>query len=424
MTKAEIAKTIIDICQKDASFCKDLKGGDPKFFLSQITEDMSEKDFLFAVDRYLATFQVWGHLYFYKKQLSSYIGFHVRRYENSLFITHAEENLPLSKGDEIVAVDGQSIEKTAEKFPEFFKSDLPDRQGERWETVIASADVITVRSEKTIDYSVRTDVERGIGEPSCVCKFLNQDCYYIKLTNFFDEGDISSIANYASKDITCTKNLIIDLRNNCGGSDTVFLPLLKFLLAEDDIKCGKPIFTGEDDILYTERNADGRIKLYKEYLESSTSDEVRGYLIERIEEQTKNKGKGFLPAKPDEFLFPTSGRRSPEKVVVLTDYNCASSAESFVEIASRLQKVTVIGRPTMGVNDYANLTYFDFGEYVLHYPTSRSKAIDRGEGTRGKGLQPDIFIPWTPKHIFEDIDLSIALNWLTASTPKEGKKSQ
>ena len=418
MTKTEIAKTIIDICQKDASFCFDIKGGDPQSFLSEITDDMSERDFLFSVDKYLATFKVWGHLYFYKKNLRIYIGFHVRRYENSLFITQAEKELPFSKGDEIIAIDGLTIEKAAEKFSVFFDCDPSDRQGERWETVIANADIITVRSQKTFDYSVRTDVERGIGEPSCVCKFLNKDCYYIKLTNFFDEGDISSIVNYASKDITCTKNLIIDLRNNCGGSDTVFLPLLKFLLVENDTMFGKPIFTEEDDILYTERNADGRLKLYKEYLESSTSDEVQRYIIERIEEQTRNKGKGFLPAKPDEFLFPTSGTRYPEKVVVLTDYYCASSAESFVEIASRLQKVTIIGRPTMGVNDYTNLTYFDFGEYVLHYPTSRSKAIDSGNGTRGKGLQPDIYVPWTPKNIFEDTELSVAVNWLT-KTNKE-----
>lgn len=412
MTKTEIVKTIIDICQKDASFCFDFKGGDSQSFLSEITDDMPDRDFLFSVDRYLATFKVWGHLYFYKKNLRTYIGFHVRRYDNSLFITQAEKELPFSKGDEIVAIDGLTIEKAAEKFAVFFDCDSPDRQGERWETVIANADVITVRSEKTFDYSVRTNVNRGIKEPSCIYKFIKQDCYYIKLTNFFDEQDISSIVDHASKDITCTKNLIIDLRNNCGGSDTEFLPLLKFLLAENDTMFGKPIFTEEDDILYTERNADGRIKLYKEYLESTTSDEVRNYFIEQIEEQIRNKGKGFLPAKPDEFLFPTSGTHYPEKVVVLTDCNCASSAESFVEIASRLQKVTVIGRPTMGINDYANLTRFDFGEYVLHYPTSRSRAIDSGNGTRGKGLQPDIYVPWTPKNIFEDTELSVAVNWL------------
>ena len=66
----------------------------------------------------------------------------------------------------------------------------------------------------------------------------------------------------------------------------------------------------------------------------------------------------------------------------------------------------------MGINDYANLSRFDFGDYVLHYPTSRSKAIDAGRGTRGRGIAPDIYVPWTPKHIFEDVDLAVAMERL------------
>ena len=90
MTKQEIAKTIINICTHDASFCRDITGGDQRAFLSEITEEMSDKEFLFSVEKYLAMFKVWGHLYFYQKNLRTYLGFHVRRYENSLFITQAD----------------------------------------------------------------------------------------------------------------------------------------------------------------------------------------------------------------------------------------------------------------------------------------------------------------------------------------------
>lgn len=412
MTKTEIAKTIVDICQNDASFCKDLKGGDPGIFLSRITDGMSDKDFLFSVERYLATFKVWGHLYFYQKQRRIDLGFHVRRYRNSLFVTHAEQGLPFSKGDEIIAVDGSPIECVADKFPEFFDGDPPDRQGERWETVISNANRVTVRAQRTFGYAVRTDVERGQGEPSCTFRPLSSECYYVKFTNFFDEQDVQAVTEHASEEILRTKNLIIDLRNNCGGNDVEFLPLLKFLLTENDPMCGKPVFCGEEEILYTERNAEGRIKAYREYLESVTSDEIRNYLLGEIGQQTKNKGKGFLPAKADGFLFPDRGVANPEKVVILIDYGCASSAESLVEIAARLKKVTLIGRPTMGICDYSNLTRYDFGEYVLHYPTSRSKAIDAGMGTRGHGLQPHISVPWTPQHLRTDVDLMTALHWL------------
>lgn len=412
MTKTDIAKTIVHICRNDASFCRDIEGGDPQAFLAEISDDMAEKDFLFSVERYLATFKVWGHLYFYHKQLRRNIGFHVRRYGNSLFVTHAEATLPFSKGDEIVAIDGLPIESAAEKFSVFFDGDPPDRQGDRWETVIAHSGAVTVRAKETFEYPVRTDLGSGFSEPSCVFRPLDRDTCYLKFTNFFDEQDIQAVMDFAAKEILRTKNLILDLRDNCGGNDTEFLPLLKFFLKKEDPMCGKTVFSATDEILFTERNADERIEAYRELLGSTASEEVRRYLLEQIGEQTRNRGKGFLPAREDGFLFPESGTEMPEKVVILTDCHTASSAESLVEIAAKLQKVTVIGRPTMGINDYANLARADLGEYVLHYPTSRSRAIDLGLGTRGKGILPDIEIPWTPQHLREDIDLAEALKWL------------
>lgn len=412
MTKTEIAQTIIDICRNDASFCADVKGGDQSAFLCAVADDMPDRAFQFAAERYLATFKVWGHLYFYQKQSRPYLGFRVRRYGNSLFVTRAEPSLPFSKGAEIVAIDGAPIAAAAETYAEFFDSDPPDRQGERWETVLANAAALTVRAEKTFAYPVRTDVARGPGEPSCVCLPLGPARYYLKLDNFFDAQNISAILDHAANDIERAEALIIDLRNNCGGNDTEFLPLLRFLLSETDPMCGKPIFTGADDILYTERNTAARIEILREHLASAASEEIRKFLRAQIRELKNNRGRGFLPAKPDAFVFPPHGTRRPEKVAILTDCDCASSAESFVEIAARLQKVTVVGRPTMGINDYANLARCDFGEYVLHYPTSRSRAIDSGRGTRGKGIPPDVFVPWTPKHIFEDVDLAVACDLL------------
>lgn len=414
MTKTQIAKTVVEICRKDASFCNDVKV-DPAGFLSHITDGMPEEDFLFAVEAYLAAFRVRGHLYFYKKGAQPYLGFRVRRYRESLFLTHAEEGLPLAKGDEIVAVDGLTIEEAATRFSVLFRGDPPDRQGEGWEALLRHARTVTVRSRTTFEYAIRTDVMRGIGEPSCVAKRLNEDCYYLKFTNFFDGGDVSAVMDCAAREITRTKHLILDLRDNCGGNDTEFLPLLKFLLKENDALCGQPVFPETEDILFTERNAKERTRLYRECLEQASSEAVRAYLSRQLEALTDPRLRGFLPAVGEGIFFPEHGTALPERVVVLTDCDCASSAESLVEIASKLQKVTLIGRPTMGALDYSNLARADLGEYALHYPTSRSRAIDAGRGIRGKGISPNLFIPWTPQHIFADADLSAALALLKNS---------
>ncbi|MGZ7153694.1 S41 family peptidase, partial [Streptococcus pyogenes] len=86
---------------------------------------------------------------------------------------------------------------------------------------------------------------------------------------------------------------------------------------------------------------------------------------------------------------------------------------NFVDIMRQMPKVTVIGRPTMGILDYSNCCVADFGDYELLYPTSRSLAVDAGLGMTDKGVLPDIEIPWTPEHIERDVDLAVALDYLT-----------
>jgi hypothetical protein len=50
------------------------------------------------------------------------------------------------------------------------------------------------------------------------------------------------------------------------------------------------------------------------------------------------------------------------------------------------------------------------------YPTSRLSRIDKGEGMTGKGIEPDIYIPWTPEHLETDVDLKRALQVLASKT--------
>ncbi len=403
MKKTEIAREIVEICKTDASFCRDLSGGDAEKFLRGISGQMGERDFLFAVEQYLASFGVRGHLYFYRKGDDRSIGFRLRRFQDSLFVTNSEKDT-LLKGDEILKIDGASIPETAEKFPDFF-FEAEDRQGEAWEKIISFSKELTVRrGGKCTSYPVKTGIERT-KRPSFEAQKIDENTLLLRFFNFFDEMEMQSFLERNRVEIEHSRFLIFDVRENCGGSDTVFLPLLKYCLKEDDPLCGKPIFSSEEEILCTERNAQNRIKLYQSYLESSASEEVRRYLTERIEEQIENRGKGFVSMKEDNLFFAEQGTCLPEKVVVLTDDGCGSSGESFVQIFKKLDKVTVVGRPTMGFLDYSNLAYCDFGDYVLHYPTSRSRAIDEGKGMRGRGVLPDILIPWTPNHLFEDVDL-------------------
>ena len=90
---------------------------------------------------------------------------------------------------------------------------------------------------------------------------------------------------------------------------------------------------------------------------------------------------------------------------LLTDDRCASAGDSLSAELRCSPKVTVVGRPTAGANDYSNCCVQRYGDFSLQYPMSRSLLIDRGEGKLHRGEPVDVYIPWTPEHIERDVDL-------------------
>lgn len=102
----------------------------------------------------------------------------------------------------------------------------------------------------------------------------------------------------------------------------------------------------------------------------------------------------------------------------MTDVYCGSAGDSFIENCKMSSKVTVIGRPTAGLNDYANLAIQRWDEgFELWYPTSRLSRIDSGRGMTGVGVEPHIYIPWSPQHLKEDVDLAAALRLVDSNLP-------
>jgi hypothetical protein len=73
-------------------------------------------------------------------------------------------------------------------------------------------------------------------------------------------------------------------------------------------------------------------------------------------------------------------------------------------------------------NDYAgwkDKIGWDNPEFFVQkimYPTSGLSRIDKGEGMTGKGIDPDIYIPWTPEHLETVVDVRMALKVLASET--------
>ena len=410
MKKTDIFKDIVWIMTHDSSTVKDCKGGNPQPFLEKITDDMTEQEFLYQVRTYLASFGIIGHISFHDKK-SGPKGFLLRISEQEMFVEEANQDTGLQVGDRILSLDGMSLEQVALQHPNYFISLTPERRYREWADLLLMAEQVTVfRDGQEMSITVRASQQAQ--KAQIFWKELESDILYIRLDNFMDEEAINRLYQECLQKIAETETLIIDVRYNNGGTDSLYFSLLHLGLEEGK---GYDTLDLQDDgmeILYTEGNVDRRLKDFETWLQQENISPDTVKLLEDFRNNLlQNRGKGYVRYQDDQDeLFPgVKGGHYPEQIFVLSDIYCASSGDNFVKMMKDFKKVTVIGRPTLGILDYSNFCKVDYDDYFLMFPTSRWLAIDKGKGMTDKGVLPDIEVPWTPAHFERDVDLDKCL---------------
>ena len=415
MTYTEIFDDVVEIMKHDSATCKDIPGGDPAPFRERITADMTDEPFAALVSDYLLTFQLTGHLYFFRESTetsNAYPPVSVQRYENALYVTGAAADAELRHGDRILAIDGVSIDETAERKAPFFSGEAPERQGRSWELLLLRAETVTVlpkggKTPETLPFHPSST--GGIHNGALAVRPLSDDTLLMTLPHFLKRHCVEDlIKQYRSAFRNC-RYLVIDVRGNGGGNSMEYKCLFSYCFPKG--KHSYSIYARSDDeINYTERNCDLKQKLLIEY----------GLNKRYTQRFVKNRGRGFVAEVSDNGgNVSIKGRALPEKVLILTDENCGSAGDSFVEELSCSPKVTVLGRPTAGINDYTDVCYQAYGEFRFMYPMKRSLLIDQGKGQAHKGVPVDIHIPWTPEHLERDVELDTALRLI-----EEDRKSK
>lgn len=410
MKKTDIFKDIVWIMTHDSSTVKDCKGCNPQPFLEKITDDMTEQEFLYQVRTYLASFGIIGHISFHDKK-SGPKGFLLRINEQEMFVEEANQDTGLQVGDRILSLDGISLEQVALQHQNYFISLTPERRYREWADLLLMAEQVTVlRNGQEMSITVRASQQAQ--KAQIFWKELESDILYLRLDNFMDEEAINRLYQECLQKIAETETLIIDVRYNNGGTDSLYFPLLHLGLEEGK---GYDTLDLQDDgmeILYTEGNVNRRLKDFETWLQQENISPDTVKLIEDFRNNLlQNRGKGYVRYQDDQDeLFPgVKGGHYPEQIFVLSDIYCASSGDNFVKMMKNFKKVTIIGRPTLGILDYSNCCKVDYDDYFLMFPTSRWLAIDKGKGMTDKGVLPDIEVPWTPAHFERDVDLDKCL---------------
>lgn len=223
---------------------------------------------------------------------------------------------------------------------------------------------------------------------------LTDSTFYVKISSF-DPAYARSIDSVFSSNailLAHTPNLIIDLRDNGGGSDFCYAPIIPLIYTGPIIEDGVTAYATPDNIYGWTALLDNPD------IPNDKKDELRAV----IDSMKKHIG-GFVTITPDDTTKMDKVAPYPRKVVILTNHGCGSSTEQLLLAARQSKKVTLMGQPSYGVLDYSNMRQgrAACSNIGLFYATSRSKRIERGRGIDNIGVKPDISLPTGSDYIKE-----------------------
>lgn len=217
--------------------------------------------------------------------------------------------------------------------------------------------------------------------PTIFAKSLTPNSFYLKMGSFDLDYKpvIDSIMKVNEALLNSTPNLVLDLRDNGGGADMCWAPLIPYFYTN-------PIKTVGNDILATETT----ISLYKKYLDDKNlSKEDIEDLNKQIAKMEKAKGQ-WMNHFADQTDSSYQRKPFPKKIVILINRWCGSSTEELLLAAKQSSKVVLAGENTIGNLDYSNVVSMPFScfPYTLYYPTTRSRRLNIHQGIDNVGIAP------------------------------------
>ncbi|MCU0327986.1 MAG: S41 family peptidase [Chitinophagales bacterium] len=187
-----------------------------------------------------------------------------------------------------------------------------------------------------------------------------EEILYLKISSFMKKVAVDLVL--FDELFKKSKILVLDLRNNKGGSDAHFSFLLPYIFTSDSvIKIDAPFF------LNTNENRINFIKNITSFgLEESTINHLKSYL-----ESFENQKDKFIPFFEDRELKFEGFNDQLRQIYVLVNEKTGSSAESLVFLLSKIPYVTLVGDKTAGGFNLANLACVSLNETdSLYYPTT------------------------------------------------------
>jgi len=218
---------------------------------------------------------------------------------------------------------------------------------------------------------------------------LSTTTLYLRIPSFnwSEKLDIDRVIADNKDKILKTENLIIDLRNNGGGSDQSFDELLPFIYTN-------PVRTISVEFLSTVLNN----KVFLEYSTNPDFDEEMRLWSKDVYDKLQEKLGEFVftfdvPISIDQ---QDTVYKYPKNVGIIINEGNASTTEQFLLAAKQSKKVKLFGTTTSGALDISNMASIESpcNEFILWYCISRSMRIP-DMTIDDRGLQPDFYLDKT-----------------------------
>ncbi len=391
--------------------------------------------------------------------------FGTQRYGDVLYVIWAAPSAAVRVGEQIVGVNGKSL---AEVRPEVERTlwttvEPADPEREDWSIVLAFAKNLQVRGVDGIERTVKVDASAGdaewakpvrctkdagdvepaaasgevaggaepaeaaddaamgaAGRPCCELSHVG-DVVVLTLRNPSDPA-FGEVLDGLLSEVCIAKYLVIDVRGCRGGMQEDIFPLVPFVLAPGTTATPEQLF-GKPGIAmnYSRHNVDDKLKelevLRAQAREGTSVPEDLAELDELAADlQAKRGQKGVREMESAEVFYPdvqfsrsAGGPAAPVHVVVLADRCTGEAAEWLVRAAKSAGYATVMGRATIGSldNTCPRAVRLD-DDLTLILPTATYLEALEGDATLGRGIAPDVHIPWTPAQLSHDVELETA----------------
>ena len=232
----------------------------------------------------------------------------------------------------------------------------------------------------------------------------------------------SEVLDGLLSEVCVAKRLVIDVRGCRGGMQEDIFPLVPFVLAPGATVTPEQLF-GRPGIAmnYSRHNVDDKLKelemLRAQAQEGVSAPEDLAELDELAADlQAKRGQKGVREMESAEAFYPdvqfsrsADSSAAPARVVVLADRCTGEAAEWLVRAAKTAGYATVLGRATIGSldNTCPRAVRLD-DDLTLILPTATYLEALEGDATLGRGIAPDVHIPWTPAQLSRDVELETA----------------